>query len=91
MRELDPILTRYEARILTDLLRNTLGKTAKSPLSVLRMLGIIISVNPRLMFDRDLMNLCAEYFRILKSGIRTDDKNVLRQTGDGQKDRERKA
>jgi glycosyltransferase involved in cell wall biosynthesis len=67
MRDIDRILTRYEARVLAHLFRNTLGKTAHSPFAVWKMLAIIISINPRLLRDRELMYSWREYFRILKS------------------------
>ncbi len=70
MRDIEQILARYEARLLAHLFRNTLGKTAHSPFAVLTMLAIIISVNPRLIRDRDLMYSWREYFRILKSMAR---------------------
>jgi glycosyltransferase involved in cell wall biosynthesis len=67
MRSFDQVITRYEARILIHLFRNTLGKTAKSPFAALRMLVIIASINPHLIHHRDLMNSWLEYFRILTS------------------------
>ena len=68
--DIEQILTRYEARVLTHLFGNTLGKTTHSAFAVLKMLAIIISVNPRLLRDRGLMNSWMGYFRILKSMTR---------------------
>jgi hypothetical protein len=67
MRDLDWVLTRYEARVLTALFRNTQGKTAKSPLAALKMLSIIFSVNPRLLRDPSLMSAWFENFWSLAS------------------------
>jgi glycosyltransferase involved in cell wall biosynthesis len=67
MRDFDRILTCYEARVLAELFRNTLGKTAQSPFAALKMLAIILSVNPRLIRDPGLMDSWVQYFRILKS------------------------
>ena len=66
MSSFDKILTRYEART-PHLFRNTLGKTAKSPFAAVQMLAIILSINPRLLGDRDLMHAWAGCFRILTS------------------------
>jgi glycosyltransferase involved in cell wall biosynthesis len=70
MRDIEQILTRYEARVLAHLFRNTLGKTTHSPFAVVTMLAIILSVNPRLIRDRDLMYSWRGNYRILKSMAR---------------------
>ena len=65
MPQIDGALTRYEARTLAYLFGQTLGKTARGPLAVIKMMAIIISLNPRLLLNRRLMSSCNRYLRKL--------------------------
>jgi glycosyltransferase involved in cell wall biosynthesis len=62
MPEIDNVLTRYETKTLVHLFTAALGKTAKRPADALKMLAIVISVNPRLILNGQLMGTCGKYF-----------------------------
>jgi glycosyltransferase involved in cell wall biosynthesis len=49
MSDIDESLTRYEALTLAHLIGQTVGKSLRGPLDVLRMLYIVMSINPRLL------------------------------------------
>lgn len=60
--ELNPPLTRYEAQTLAYLFSCTIGKTTHHPLDTLRLIPIIISINPYLLFNFTLLKAAARTF-----------------------------
>lgn len=60
--ELNPPLTRYEAHTLAYLFSCTIGKTTLRPLDTLRLIPIIISINPYLLFNFTLLKAAARTF-----------------------------
>ena len=60
--ELNPPLTRYEAQTLAYLFSRTIGKTTHHPLDTLRLIPIIISINPYLLFNFTLLKAAAKTF-----------------------------
>lgn len=55
MREMSGVLTRYEAQTLIHLFGQAMGKTLQGPLDAVKMAEIVISVNPRLLWNERLM------------------------------------
>jgi hypothetical protein len=53
--ELDGPLTRYEADTLIHLFVTTIGKSARGPADLVRMVGIAAAVHPRLLLDGPLL------------------------------------
>lgn len=65
MAELEDSLTRYEARTLAHLFGTTIGKSAQGPLHALRMMGIMIRVNPRVCLESELARAWGRYAKRL--------------------------
>jgi len=64
-RDYSESLRRYEAKTLLHLFGLTVGKTAPSPLALLRLLGIAFRINPRLLRDRLFLSGCLRLVRPL--------------------------
>lgn len=60
--EINPPLSRYEAQTLAYLFYCTIGKTTHHPLDTLRLIPIIISINPYLLFNFTLLKAAARTF-----------------------------
>jgi glycosyltransferase involved in cell wall biosynthesis len=65
MAELERRLTRYEARTLAHLFGTAVGKSARGPVHALRMMGIMIRVNPRVCLEPELAAAWARYAKRL--------------------------
>ncbi|HWB58246.1 MAG TPA: glycosyltransferase [Chthoniobacteraceae bacterium] len=65
MRGIEASLTEYEAGTLIHLFLQTLGKSARSPLAVTKMLLVAFRVNPRLLSHKRLMAALGRYFEKL--------------------------
>jgi len=65
MAGLEACLTRYEARTLAHLFGTAIGKSASGPLDALRMMGIMIRVNPRVCLEPELAAAWGRYARRL--------------------------
>ncbi|MCX7195264.1 MAG: hypothetical protein NTV37_05090, partial [Proteobacteria bacterium] len=51
----------YEARTFAYLFGQTLGRAAHGPLAPLRMLAVVLSVDPRLLLNRHLLSVCRRH------------------------------
>lgn len=71
MGAIDGVLTRYEAQTLAHLFSQTLGRTARGPFAVLRMVSIAISINPRLLLSLHLAGAYWRSARVLTRATRT--------------------
>lgn len=49
--EINATLTKYEAQTLAFLFARSIGKTTHQPLDILRLIPMIITINPKLMFN----------------------------------------
>ena len=65
MARLEYRLTRYEARTLAHLFGTAIGKSASGPLDALRMMGIMIRVNPRVCLEPELAAAWGRYAKRL--------------------------
>jgi glycosyltransferase involved in cell wall biosynthesis len=65
MSQINSCLTRYEASTLACLFGNTIGKSSRGPIDAFRMMVIIVSVNPRVLMNKDLRHAWIEYFKTL--------------------------
>lgn len=65
MHRIERCLTRYEARTLAHLFGTTIGTSARGPLHALRMMGIMMRVNPRVCLERELAAAWWRSFRRL--------------------------
>jgi len=64
-RQLDGPLTRYEAITLIHLFGTMIGKTAHGPFALIRLLGIALSLNPRLFREKLFLAGCLRFVRPL--------------------------
>jgi hypothetical protein len=70
-------LCQYEARTLLHLFGLTVGKTARSPLALFRLLGIAFRVDPRLLRHRPFLSGCLGFVRPL-TRVALERSRVLR-------------
>jgi hypothetical protein len=64
-RKLEGPLTRYESQTLIHLFGTMIGKTATGPSALIRLLGIALSINPRLFLDKLFLSGCLDFARRL--------------------------
>ncbi|MEO7928273.1 MAG: hypothetical protein ABIR09_03150, partial [Gallionella sp.] len=61
MAHIEGPLSRYEARTFAYLFGQTLGRAAHGPLAPLKMLAVLLSVDPRLLLNRHLLSICRRH------------------------------
>ena len=61
MAHIEGRLNRYEARTFAYLFGQTLGRAAHGPLAPLKMLAVLLSVDPRLLLNRHLLSVCRRH------------------------------
>jgi hypothetical protein len=66
-KKLDTELTDYEARALRHLFSTTIDKSATGPIDALKMLVIMMQINPRVFLNKDLMNAWHGWAKYLTS------------------------
>ena len=60
--DINPGLTRYEAQTLAFLFASTIGKTTYQPLDVFRIIPMVITINPKLIFNLILIKATIRAF-----------------------------
>jgi glycosyltransferase involved in cell wall biosynthesis len=79
MARLEDRLTRYEARTLAHLFGTAVGKSALGPLHALRMMGIMIRVNPRVCLEPELAAAWRRYAkRLTKMSLKRLEARIKR-------------
>jgi glycosyltransferase involved in cell wall biosynthesis len=79
MARLEDRLTRYEARTLAHLFGTAIGKSASGPLDALRMMGIMIRVNPRVCLEPELAAAWGRYAkRLTKMSLKRAEARIKR-------------
>lgn len=74
MRRIERCLTRYEARTLAHLFGTAIGKSARGLVQALRMMEIMIRVNPRVCLEPEL---AAAWWRYLKRSMKMSLKRLM--------------
>jgi glycosyltransferase involved in cell wall biosynthesis len=64
-RQLDGPLTRYEARTLIHLFGTMIGKSARGPFALVRLLGVGLGINPSLFREKLFLFGCLRFVRPL--------------------------